>query len=37
MTLILKVNRQSQVIHFKFSEISELKYVKIDTKIHSAS
>jgi len=34
MTLILKVNRQGQVIYFEFSEISEIKNVKINTKIH---
>ena len=36
MTLILKVNRQGQVIYFEFSEISEIKNVKINTNIHSA-
>ena len=37
MTLSLKVNRQGHVIYFSFSEISDLKNVKIDTKIKSAS
>ena len=37
MTLVLKVNRQSQVIFFSFSEIPDLRNVKIDTKINSAS
>ena len=31
------VIRQGQVIYFKFSEISELRNVKIDTKIQAAS
>ena len=37
MTLSLKVNRQDHVIYFSFSEIPDLKNVKIDTKIRSAS
>ena len=37
MTLVLKVNRQGQVIYFIFCEIPDLKNVKIDTKINSAS
>ena len=37
MTLIFKVNRQGQVIYFNFFEIPDLKNVKIDTKISSAS
>ena len=37
MTLILKVNRQGQVIYFNFFEISDLRNVEIDTKINSAS
>ena len=35
MTLILKVNRQGQVIYFNFFEIPDLGNVKIDTKINS--
>ena len=35
MTLVLKVNRQ--VIYFSFFEIPDLRNVKIDTKINSAS
>ena len=31
MTPVLKVNRQGQVIYFSFSEISDLRNVKIDT------
>ena len=37
MTLISKVNRQGQVIYFNFFEISDLRNVKIDIKINSAS
>ena len=37
MTLILKVNRQGQVIYFNFFEISDLRNVEIDTNINSAS
>ena len=37
MTLVLKVNRQGQVIYFNFFEIPDLRNVKIDTKIKSAS
>ena len=37
MTLILKVNRQGQVIYFNFVEIPDLRNVKINTKINSAS
>ena len=37
MTLVLKVNRQGQVIYFSFSEIPDLRNVKVDTKINSAS
>ena len=32
MTLVLKINRQGQVIHFNFFEIPDLGNVKIDTK-----
>ena len=37
MTLVLKVNRQSQVIYFNLFEIADLRNVKIDTEINSAS
>ena len=37
MTLVLKVNRQGQVIYFIFFEIPDLSIVKINTKIISAS
>ena len=37
MTLVLKVNRQGQVIYFNFFEILDLRNVKIDNKINSAS
>ena len=37
MTLVLKVNRQGQVIYFNFFEIPDLRNVKIDTEINSAS
>ena len=37
MTLVLKVNCQGQVFYFSFFEIPDLRYVKIDTKINSAS
>ena len=37
MILILKVNRQDQVIYFSFFEIPDFRNVKIDTKINSAS
>ena len=37
MTSVLKVNRQGQVIYFSFSEITDLRNVKIDTTINSAS
>ena len=37
MTLVLKVNRQGQVIYFNLFEIPDLRNVKIDTKINSAS
>ena len=37
MTLALKVNRQGQVIYSSFFEIPDLRNVKIDTKINSAS
>ena len=37
MTLVLKVNRQGQVIYFNFFEILDLRNVEIDTKINSAS
>ena len=37
MTLVFKVNRQGHVIFFYFFEIPDLKNVKIDTKINSAS
>ena len=37
MTLSLKVNRRGHVIYFSFSELPDLKNVKIDTKIKSAS
>ena len=37
MTLVLKVNRQGQVIYFNFFEILDLRNVKINTKINSAS
>ena len=37
MTLVFKVNRQSQVIYFSIFEIPDLRNVKIDTKINSAS
>ena len=35
MTLIFKVNRQGQNIHFRFFDISDPKNVRIDTKIKS--
>ena len=37
MTLVFKVNRQGHVIYFKFFEIPDLRNVRIDTKINSAS
>ena len=37
MTLVLKVNRQGQVIYCNFFEILDLKNVKINTEINSAS
>ena len=37
MTLVFKVNRQDHVIYFNFFEIPDLKNVRIDTKINSAS
>ena len=37
MTLVLKVNRQGHVIYFNFFEILDLRNVKIDTEINSAS
>ena len=37
MTLIFKVNRQGQNIHFRFFDISDPKNVRIDTKIKSVS
>ena len=37
MTLVLKVNRQGQVIYFNLFEISDRRNVKIDTKINSVS
>ena len=37
MTLVLKVNRQGQVIYFYFFEISDLRNVRINTKINSVS
>ena len=37
MTLAFKVNRQGHVIYLNFFEISDLRNVKIDTKINSAS
>ena len=37
MTLVFKVNRKSQVIYFIFFEIPDLRNVKIDPKINSAS
>ena len=37
MTLVLKVNRQGQVIYSSFFEIPDFRNVKIDTKINSAS
>ena len=37
MTSVLKVNRQGQMIYFSFSEIPDIRNVKIDTKIKSAS
>ena len=37
MTLDFKVNRQGHVIYFIFFEIPDLKNVRIDTKINSAS
>ena len=37
MTLVLKVNRQGQAIYSNFFEILDLRNVKIDTKINSAS
>ena len=37
LTLIFKVKHQGQVTYFGFSEILDLKYVGIDTKIKSAS
>ena len=37
MTLIFKVNGQGHVIYFNFFEIPDLRNVRIDTKINSAS
>ena len=37
MTLVFKVNRQGHVIYFNFFEIPDLRNIKIDTKINSAS
>ena len=37
MTLVLKVNRQGQVICFNFFEIPDLRNVRINTKINYAS
>ena len=37
LTLTFKVNRQGQVIYFNFCEISDLRNVRINTKINSAS
>ena len=37
MTLVFKVNRQGHVIYFNSFEIPDLKNVRIDTKINSAS
>ena len=37
MTLVLKVNRQGQVIYFNFFEIPDLWNVRMNTKINSAS
>ena len=37
LTLILKVNCQGHVIKFGLFEITDLKLVKIDTKIKSVS
>ena len=35
MTSVLKVNCQGQVIYFSFSEIPDLRNVKIDKTINS--
>ena len=37
MTSVLKVNRQDQVIYLSFSEICDLRNVKIDITINFAS
>ena len=37
LTFIFKVNHQSQVTDFKFSEIHDIEYVRIDSKIKSAA
>ena len=37
MTLVLKVNREGQVIYFNLFEIPDLRNVKIDAKINSVS
>ena len=37
MTLVFKVNRQGHVINFNLFEIPDLRNVRIDTKINSAS
>ena len=37
MTSVLKINRQGHVIHFSFSDIPDLRNVKIDIRIYFAS
>ena len=37
MTLVLKVNRQDQVIYSSFSDMPDLRNVEIDTRINFAS
>ena len=37
MALVFKVNRQGHVIYFNFFEIPDLRNVRIDTEINSAS
>ena len=37
LTFIFKINHQSQVTDFRFSEIIDLVNVRIDTKIKSAA
>ena len=37
LTFIFKVNHQGQVIYSRFSEISDIENVRIDTKIKSAA